>query len=447
MSAAYAFGYALGYYLIPFLLLAAIVCAIAIPIAFRKRSKKSSAPSNPSSEAMQTDTQKPAFKTEEDYPPPVAPPATQCQISSKEQKKQKERDARQLKRQRKLEAKRHKEAERQKRIQEKEEQRAEKERLERERLTRIKSEKAAQQAEKERLERERQARIKAEEQRIKRELEIKETVVSKSPRLQKLREANRKFKREIKCKLYTSIKVSMADIPTPGIIFGRSISLNWVIARAVHENVRELKEIDRASNKLYAAYSKELKKLPNFSLSGDDGELERSIFDEEVFNKEDFAPDFAVWIDPGHWKVGGYTAEELRLTNPIHEKLGKYTIESYDRLWLSILEMPGWKETFKNYKVKNNQFAQKQRSLVKPGLRYDIFKRDNFRCQICGATQADGAKLHVDHIVPVSKGGKTEWSNLRTLCDRCNLGKGSKIENVPSKRTQGGIIDAIWHNL
>ena len=72
--------------------------------------------------------------------------------------------------------------------------------------------------------------------------------------------------------------------------------------------------------------------------------------------------------------------------------------------------------------------AAEQRRLMKPGLRYDVFRRDGFRCQICGASQASGATLHVDHIIPVSKGGKTELSNLRTLCDRCNIGKGAKLE-------------------
>ncbi|MCM1266209.1 MAG: HNH endonuclease [Candidatus Gastranaerophilales bacterium] len=56
-------------------------------------------------------------------------------------------------------------------------------------------------------------------------------------------------------------------------------------------------------------------------------------------------------------------------------------------------------------------------------MRYNILKRDGFKCVICGRSKADGAKLHVDHIKPVSKGGKTEESNLRTLCDMCNLGK------------------------
>lgn len=68
-----------------------------------------------------------------------------------------------------------------------------------------------------------------------------------------------------------------------------------------------------------------------------------------------------------------------------------------------------------------------ERSKMSDSLRYDILKRDKFTCQICGSTAQDGVKLHVDHIIPVSKGGKTVKSNLRTLCDRCNLGKSNKL--------------------
>lgn len=68
-----------------------------------------------------------------------------------------------------------------------------------------------------------------------------------------------------------------------------------------------------------------------------------------------------------------------------------------------------------------------ERAKLTDSLRYDILKRDNFRCQICGSNAQDGVKLHVDHIVPVSKGGQTIKTNLRTLCDRCNLGKSDKM--------------------
>lgn len=72
--------------------------------------------------------------------------------------------------------------------------------------------------------------------------------------------------------------------------------------------------------------------------------------------------------------------------------------------------------------------TQEEREKMTPSLRYSILRRDGFRCVLCGASVDDGAKLHVDHIMPVSKGGKTEPSNLRTLCDRCNFGKGDKYD-------------------
>ena len=72
--------------------------------------------------------------------------------------------------------------------------------------------------------------------------------------------------------------------------------------------------------------------------------------------------------------------------------------------------------------------AQYQRDIMTDSLRYDVMKRDGFRCVLCGASAKDGAKLHVDHIIPVAKGGKTEMSNLRTLCSTCNWGKSDKYD-------------------
>lgn len=69
-----------------------------------------------------------------------------------------------------------------------------------------------------------------------------------------------------------------------------------------------------------------------------------------------------------------------------------------------------------------------ERAMLSDGMRYDVLRRDGFRCVLCGMSAKDGALLHVDHIIPVSKGGKTELSNLRTLCEKCNIGKSNKIE-------------------
>lgn len=76
----------------------------------------------------------------------------------------------------------------------------------------------------------------------------------------------------------------------------------------------------------------------------------------------------------------------------------------------------------------NSEFAQKERTKMNPSLRESILQRDGFRCVLCGATEKDGTKLHIDHILPISKGGKTTPDNLRTLCDRCNFGKHDKFD-------------------
>ena len=70
-----------------------------------------------------------------------------------------------------------------------------------------------------------------------------------------------------------------------------------------------------------------------------------------------------------------------------------------------------------------------ERGEVSDSLRYDILRRDNFACTICGASTKQGVRLHVDHIIPIAKGGKSTPDNLRTLCERCNIGKSDKIEN------------------
>lgn len=62
------------------------------------------------------------------------------------------------------------------------------------------------------------------------------------------------------------------------------------------------------------------------------------------------------------------------------------------------------------------------------GLRYQVLKRDRFRCVTCGRSPASnlGCELHVDHVLAFSRGGKTNLQNLRTLCADCNLGKGDR---------------------
>ena len=56
--------------------------------------------------------------------------------------------------------------------------------------------------------------------------------------------------------------------------------------------------------------------------------------------------------------------------------------------------------------------------------RFQLFKRDKFRCYYCGSTPAaDEVKLHADHVIPRSKGGEDTFDNLVTACSKCNISK------------------------
>lgn len=56
-------------------------------------------------------------------------------------------------------------------------------------------------------------------------------------------------------------------------------------------------------------------------------------------------------------------------------------------------------------------------------LRFQILKRDSYRCQLCGRSAQDGARLEVDHKHARSRGGTNDPTNLWTLCFECNRGK------------------------
>jgi 5-methylcytosine-specific restriction endonuclease McrA len=74
--------------------------------------------------------------------------------------------------------------------------------------------------------------------------------------------------------------------------------------------------------------------------------------------------------------------------------------------------------------------TEADRRTISLGLRYEVLRRDRFRCSLCGASPASrlGCELHVDHVVPFSRDGKTVAANLRALCSECNLGKGRRLE-------------------
>lgn len=61
-------------------------------------------------------------------------------------------------------------------------------------------------------------------------------------------------------------------------------------------------------------------------------------------------------------------------------------------------------------------------------LRFRVLNRCNFACVYCGRKSVE-AKLQIDHVIPKSKGGTNEESNLVAACWECNIGKGDVLLN------------------
>ena len=66
-----------------------------------------------------------------------------------------------------------------------------------------------------------------------------------------------------------------------------------------------------------------------------------------------------------------------------------------------------------------------KRKAISKSTRFEVFKRDGFKCQYCGRS-APEVILEIDHIVPVSQGGGNDLLNLITSCMDCNRGKSDR---------------------
>ncbi len=60
---------------------------------------------------------------------------------------------------------------------------------------------------------------------------------------------------------------------------------------------------------------------------------------------------------------------------------------------------------------------------VSQRLRYEVLRRDDYRCQLCGRGSQDDVILEVDHKIARARGGSNHLHNLWTLCRPCNRGK------------------------
>lgn len=78
--------------------------------------------------------------------------------------------------------------------------------------------------------------------------------------------------------------------------------------------------------------------------------------------------------------------------------------------------------------------------------RGNIYLRDQNRCQYCGR-KFQSSELSLDHVIPISRGGKSTWENVVCACLPCNVRKGNKLLGECEMRLRRAPVRPRWHPL
>jgi 5-methylcytosine-specific restriction endonuclease McrA len=108
--------------------------------------------------------------------------------------------------------------------------------------------------------------------------------------------------------------------------------------------------------------------------------------------------------------------------------LDKITVLEWHEDW--IIHSANWQTRVPSVVMLKNQERRKQ------GLRFskfNIFLRDEYRCQYCGI-ETTRKTATLDHVLPISHGGKNTWENCVCACSRCNIVKGNNKKIVPKQK-------------
>lgn len=93
-------------------------------------------------------------------------------------------------------------------------------------------------------------------------------------------------------------------------------------------------------------------------------------------------------------------------------------ISNYDR----VVRSPSWELKLPSVLALKEYIPMARRPAF---TRFNVFLRDHWQCQYCGG-QFRTSDLTFDHVLPRSRGGRTNWSNIVTACQPCNMVKGNK---------------------
>lgn len=194
--------------------------------------------------------------------------------------------------------------------------------------------------------------------------------------------------------------------------------LVYMLQERKNEILQKMKMVEFCKRN-YTSYINEVEKIDSFgkfksSIDGYDLDdllkTEKEIFEDETFESlADFEVEIILYCAKMNGEIVDYKeqtfnkAEVMDLIDRLNDRSGYYY---NDRgIW--------------------NSLCRVERGKVSNKLRFEIFERDGYKCRYCGRGE-DECKLEVDHIKPISKGGKSTYDNLQTLCEDCNKQKDDK---------------------
>lgn len=152
-------------------------------------------------------------------------------------------------------------------------------------------------------------------------------------------------------------------------------------------------------------------------------------------------PDYWLSLPPSFAAVVVYLVDEEWLEQPFEP-----AARSYGESWIVLeraAQIEAWLHTVPfELPAEARTPGRRGSRTVRPSLRFEVFRRDDFRCRYCGRRSPE-VVLHVDHRVPWSLGGATSLENLVTACRDCNLGKGvRRVAEQPGPYTMhSGWLD------
>ena len=196
--------------------------------------------------------------------------------------------------------------------------------------------------------------------------------------------------------------------------------LDYLTYQLVDQQSEILRAIDSAerNKKIFLDYLNSLKEIQEFDKYDTEElppfEKTRKAKEQKLFDNAKINPvtSLTIQVIIGLTNINGaYRAEKSDLfnSNEIKQVIEKLTQKNgvfytNEDVWQSICRV--------------------ERGKVTNRIRFAVYNRDGNRCRRCGSTY----DLEIDHIYPISKGGKSNFGNLQTLCHTCNSLKSNKVE-------------------